>query len=322
MTSLIPSTADSTLDAYAPAVQVAIEASLSANTRRAYASAWAQFRAWCEDQGVPAMPASPATLASYLTDGAARGLKASTLSQSRAAITAAHRAAGRPDPGDSELVRHTVRGILRTIGSMQQGKSPVMRGQLHGVLVGLDRSGLAGSRDAALLLAGFAGGFRRSELAALTVDDLRFHDEGLTITIRRSKTDQTGQGMKKHLPAVGGELCPVEAMRDWLDAAGIQSGAVFRKIDRWGKLGSRALTGGAVARVVKAGAKRAGMDPRQYSGHSLRSGFATSALMAGEQALDVAAQTGHRSLDTLKRYVRDAGYGARRASRAALMGRE
>ncbi len=320
MTQLITSPADSALAAYAPDVRAALDNSLSENTRRAYAGHWAQFRAWAEDHGVVHLPASPATLAAYLTGLATRGRKASTLGQARASISHAHREAAVSDPAASEFVNRTMHGLLRSITAAQEGKAPVLRGELPRVLAGLDRTTLAGQRDAALVLVGFAGGFRRSELAALLVSDLRFHTEGCTVTVRRSKTDQDGHGMKKHIPLVEGELCPVAALRAWLDAAAISSGPVFRKVTRWGKIGGRALSGGAVARAVKLGARAAGLDWRNYSGHSLRSGFVTSALMAGQQAIDVAQQTGHKSMDTLKRYQRDAGYGARRASRAALTG--
>lgn len=321
MTDLIPSPATTSLAAYAPDVRAALDNALSENTRRAYACHWAQFRAWAEDHGQLALPASAPTLAAYLTDMATRGRKASTLGQARAAISQRHREAAVQDPADSEFVRRTMHGLLRTITAAQNGKAPVLRGELPPILGGINRTTISGKRDAALVLVGFAGGFRRSELAALDVSDLRFHDEGLTVTVRRSKTDQEGRGMKKHIPEVGGDLCPVRALRDWLDAASIHSGPVFRKVNRWGTIGARALSGGAVARAVKIGAKMAGLDWRNYSGHSLRSGFVTSALMAGQQAIDVAQQTGHSSLDTLKRYQRDAGYGARKASRAALMGR-
>lgn len=315
MTDLIPSRAPG-LAEYRDPVRRAVEASRAENTRRAYATAWAMFRAWCEDHGAQPLPAAPETVAAYLTDGATAGRKASTLDLRRAAISAAHRAAGARDPGESEIVVQTMRGLHRAIGTAQHGKSPVAQTELRAMLATLDRETLAGKRDAALILVGFAGGFRRSELAGLDAEHMRAGDDGIRVRIERSKTGE----QVKQIPRVGGDVCPVASLRTWMDAAGINSGPVFRRVNRWGGVGRRRLHAQGVADIVKRAAVRAGLDPREYAGHSLRSGFITAALVAGQQSLDVAQQTGHRNLDTLRRYVRDAGFGARRAARAALGG--
>ncbi len=168
-------------------------------------------------------------------------------------------------------------------------------------------SGLQGKRDAALLLLGFAGGFRRAELVALGVEDISFGDDGLTITVRRSKSDQEGKGRKIGVP-FGSDpgTCPVRAVREWLAASGIASGPIFRPVDKHGHLSPAGLTGHAVRLIVQRACVRASIDPAGYSGHSLRAGLVTAAAKAGKSATAIMKQTGHRSLAMVQRYIRDA----------------
>jgi integrase len=204
------------------------------------------------------------------------------------------------------LVSETLKGIRRTRGTAQTGKLPLFTDQLREMVAALPPD-LQGIRDRALLLVGFAGGFRRSELAALTVECVAAETEGLVITLRRSKTDQEGQGRRVALPfGANARTCPVAAIRQWLEAAGIRSGAVFREIDRHGKVGARPLHRDSVGLIVKRAAARIGLDPSRYAGHSLRAGLATQAWLNGATELAIMRQTGHRSLDTVRKYIRDA----------------
>jgi integrase len=234
-----------------------------------------------------------------------------------AAITEAHRMAHLPDPTADEDVRTVMAGIRRELGTAPKKKAPVTLDELRKLVRPLPRT-LAGKRDRALLLVGWAGAFRRSELVALNVDDLRFGQK-LTISLRRSKTDQEGKGLAKVVPRLEDEtICPVRALREWLDAAGIKSGPVFRRIDRWDHVRDTRLTAQSVALIVKDAAKQAGLDYRQLAGHSLRSGFITEAADAGVESRDIMAQTGHKSEAVMRGYIRDAGHGAMNAVRAAF----
>jgi len=314
----LPAVAERALAELRDDVLAFAESSQSANTRRAYRAAWAAFCSWCQAHGQDPLPASPQAVAAYLTAAAKDGQRVATLGVKRAAISAAHRTANQPDPTGAELVRLTLRGITRTLRAAPTKKAPVTLVELRALLARLERSTLRGKRDAALLLIGFAGAFRRSELVALDVEDARFAKGELRLTVRQSKTDQEGCGVLKIIPRLAdAELCPVTALRTWLDSAEINSGPIFRRFNRWGSLGAR-LTDQSVAKLIKTLAESAGLDPRQFSGHSLRAGFITAAAVAGVQAVDIAAQSGHRSLDVLRGYIRDAGQQARRATLGAF----
>jgi integrase len=165
---------------------------------------------------------------------------------------------------------------------------------------------LQGARDRALLVMGFAGGFRRSELASLNVEDVAETEDGLVLSLRRSKTDQEGQGSKVALPwGSHPETCPVRSYRTWIAAAGITAGAVFRGVNNRGQLSSERLDANSVARIVKRAARRVGLDPASYAGHSLRAGFCTQAYLNGVPELSIMRQSRHQSLDTVRKYIRD-----------------
>ena len=200
----------------------------------------------------------------------------------------------------------TLQGIRRTLGTAQPGKIPLLTADLIQVLAHLP-AGLAGVRDRALLLLGYTGGLRRSEITALTVDDLAWVPEGAVLTLRRSKTDQAGQGRKVAIPrGAHAATCPISALGQWLEAARIISGALFREVDRHGTTGEAGLHPDSVRGILKRSVKRAGFDPEGFAGHSLRAGFATQAARNGASAFDIMRQTGHRSITTVSRYVRDA----------------
>jgi site-specific recombinase XerD len=274
------------------------------NTRRAYRSDYEAFRAWCEARGASALPASAEMVAAFLSREADRGFKASTIGRRVAAIRFAHRLAGLPVPTEQERVRAVIRGIRRTIGTARVPKVPATNDRLLAMLPSQANS-LAALRNRALLLLGFAGAFRRSELVALDVADIHQTPEGLKVAIRRSKTDQEGTGAV--VPIVRGSVaCPAEAMQAWLSAAAIIEGPIFRRINKAGRVLPNRLTAQSVALIVKAHARHAGLDPRSYAGHSLRSGFLTSAARQGASIFKMIDVSRHRNVDTLRGYVRDA----------------
>jgi site-specific recombinase XerD len=274
-------------------------------TRRAYRSDFRAFSTWCQARGLAALPAAPETVAAFLAASAAAGLRPSTIGRRVAAIRYAHKLAGHDDPPtNSETVKATVRGIRRTLGAAPVRKAPATADKVV-AMVTVGRTDLKGVRDRALLLLGFAGAFRRSELVALDIADLEFCDGGLRVRIRRSKTDQEGVGVTIAIVA-GSIACPVRAVRDWIQAAGLLEGPLFRPVRKGGHVGSTRLSDRTVATVVKAGARRVGLNAADYSGHSLRSGFLTSAATRGASIFKMMDVSRHRSMDTLRGYVRDA----------------
>ncbi|MET3968728.1 site-specific integrase [Bradyrhizobium sp. S3.9.1] len=279
------------------------KAEKAASTRKAYGTDFRLFRAYRDWKRVGALPAAPGTVAAYLA-AEAQTAKPSTIGRRVAAIRYAHKLAGLDTPTDAEGVRATVRGIRRTFGGAKTKKAPAVAARILG-MVATAPAGLAGIRDRALLLLGFAGAFRRSELVALDVADIAETETGLLVTIRASKTDQEGEGVTIAI-AHGDIACPVKALRAWLDAAGIEAGPIFRPIDKGGTVRPSRLTCRSVANLVKDYAGRAGLDASAYSGHSLRSGFLTSAAGKGASIFKMMDVSRHKSVDTLRGYVRDA----------------
>ncbi len=278
-------------------------AARSANTRRAYRADWADFTAWCQIHGVTALPATPQTVVLYLTALAPRR-KTSTLTRRISAIAQAHKAAEYESPTTHQAVRTIMAGIRRVRGTAQTGKEPVVTAEVRRMVQELQPT-LLGRRDAALLLLGFAGAFRRSELVALDVSDVVVKHEGLEVTVRKGKTDQEGQGRKIGIPYGSHPAsCPVRAVQAWLWASGITRGPLFRGVNRHGQLLGR-LSDKGVARVVKRQALAVGLDPALYAGHSLRAGLATAAAAAGVSERAIMAQTGHKSLPMVRKYIRD-----------------
>jgi site-specific recombinase XerD len=272
-------------------------------TRRAYRSDFDIFRAWCASRAASALPATAESVAAFLACEVQRGIRPSTIGRRVAAIRYAHKLAGHPVPTDSEVVKATVRGIRRTLGSAPRKKTPATAERIIAMALGTG-NGLKAIRDRALLLLGFAGAFRRSELVALDCADIEESDTGLKITIRHSKTDQEGEGAT--IAIVRGSIaCPVGAVKAWRDAAGITTGPLFRSLRKGGKVGAR-LSAQSVADVVKAHAENVGLDPALFAGHSLRAGFLTSAAKRGASIFKMMDQSRHKSVDTLRGYVRDA----------------
>jgi site-specific recombinase XerD len=281
-----------------------VAASRAENTTRVYRTGWAQFTAWCDQHGVLALPARPKTVACYVAD-LAKVAKPATIDLRLAAISAAHRAAGYESPTKEEAVRLVRRGVRRTLGTAQRQVHPVTVPDLRTMLQGLGTDP-AGCRDRALLLLGFAGALRRSELVGLDVADITEGSEGLTVRLRRSKTDQEGAGRTLGIPfGSNPATCPVRAWRAWLEVSGITEGAAFRPVDRHGHIGPTRLSAPGVALVLKRLASHAGLDASEVAGHSLRAGLATSAAAAGVSERVIAKQTVHKGTAMLRRYIRE-----------------
>lgn len=275
-----------------------LAAALADNTLRAYRSDLKHFLAWGGT-----IPASPECVATYVARHALL-LSNATLSRRVVAIGRAHSTQGLPSPTTAEVVRATLRGIRRKRGCAQRQVAPLQKADIVRLVAGLQ--GIRGLRDKALLLIGFAGAFRRSELVSLDIEDVEFVAEGAVIRLRRSKTDQEGRGRVVAIPYVRGRHCPCRALQAWLQASGIiQRGPLFRGVSRHDRVLSARLTAQSVALIIKQRAAAVGLDPTRYSGHSLRAGFATSAAQSGVGSLSIRAQTGHRSDATLQRYIRN-----------------
>jgi site-specific recombinase XerD len=281
------------------------DAGRAAATRRAYAADWACFAAWCAARNVDALPAAPAAVAVYLAWLADGGRTVSTIGRRLVALAARHRETGHHLDTRHPAIARTLKGIRRTLGTAPATKAAVTVEEVRALCAALPAS-LAGLRDRALLLVGFAGAFRRSELVALRRADLALRPEGLVVRLRRSKTDPDGVGRPVAIPrGRRADGCAVGALEVWLAAAGIEDGPLFRAIDRTGRIADRALSDRVVALVVKRAAAAAGLDATRYAGHSLRAGFATSAARAGADEHAIMRQTGHRSVQMVRRYIRD-----------------
>jgi integrase len=299
--------ARATPDPLAPYLAMAeryIRSAKSPNTVRAYRSDWADFEGFCASRGLPSLPATPATVAAYAAEAAGR-LKARTVERRLTSIAQAHELARCPNPAADKLVRTVMAGVRRVRGTVQTGKEPLSPELLRRMLVYFPAD-LRASRDRALLLIGFAGALRRSELVALRYEDARFTGEGLVITIPRSKTDQDGAGQSIGIPyGARLETCPVRALREWLDHSQVAAGYLFRSIGRWGRAAEEdPITDHQLARIVKRRALDAGLDAALFSGHSLRSGLATAAAEGGASERSIMDQTRHRSLKQARKYIR------------------
>lgn len=250
------------------------------------------------------IPATASQLAEYLAAFAGI-LAVATLGRRLSAIHGAHVDGGYESPALSSLVRKTMAGIRRTFGVRQKQAKPMCRDDLLEVLVLVDQQKpVKAARDRALLLIGFAGAFRRSELVALRVEDMAEHNEGLELMLRKSKTDQEQEGRTVFIPHAHGERCPVKALKDWLEIAAIVEGPLFRAVSRSDYVYEKAMAAQSVALVVKAAVRRVGGDATRFSGHSLRAGYCTQAAIVGLQPYQIREQTGHKSDATLAKYIR------------------
>ena len=275
------------------------------STKRAYRADWQAFEGWCRKRGYVPLAADPGTVALYISKLADHGFKVSTIARRLVTIDQVHRNRELPSPVDTALVQTVFQGIQKKIGIKPNAKKPILLDDLQAMLETL-QDNLGGFRDKALLLVGFAGAFRRSELVSIDVEDLTNVPEGFVVHLRRSKTDRFREGRKVGIPYGSSEkTCPVTALETWLITASLTTGPVFRPVDRYGHLREARLSGRAVARIVKRCAAKAGLKKSQFSGHSLRAGFATSAAMAGVPERAIMKQTGHKSTKMVRRYIRD-----------------
>lgn len=286
--------------------EASFRAARANSTLRAYAHDWQQFRVWCERNALVPLPASPQTLILYGADLTKnQGKKWNTLSRCLAAISQLHSQAGFESPTRTWVVKQFLQGLRRELGTAPIRKRPVLVDDLKAILQQLPDS-LLGKRDRALLLLGFTGAFRRSELVGLNVEDIEETREGLLVSIRRSKTDQESEGRQLGVPqGTDAATCPARALATWRTAAGLTSGPLFRPVNRHGQMLAGRLSGEGVAIIVKRYVEKLGYDPARFAGHSLRSGLATSAAAAGKSERAIMNQTGHRSVATLRRYIRD-----------------
>lgn len=286
-------------------------------TVRAYTTDWREFQAWCARTGFPSAPASPEAVAAFLVSEAEAGRSASTIGRRCAAISYAHKLAKQTDPTADEEVRAAMKGIRRRVGVAPKRKAAATAEIVAAMLMRMPDT-MTGKRDRALLALGFAGAFRRSELVALDVADLTEHADGMRVLVRRSKTDQAGAGTEKAIPH-GRFIRPVALLREWLDAAGITEGPLFRPVSRSGRVrsvGSNAevgtepraprLTTQAVADIIKRYAEAAGLDPALFGAHSLRAGFVTTAAERGADLAKIMEVSGHKDPRTVVGYIRRA----------------
>lgn len=289
--------------------QAFAEHATAPNTSKAYASDWSDFLTWCAKHRVEPLPAHPAVVATYATALTDRGLKASTIRRRGAAIARKHRDTRHPNPfWDPDLTR-VMEGIARDLQIEPDKKLPLLRDQVRDMVAPIDISTLAGLRDRALLLLGFALGLRRSELVALQVTDFKRDVDGARVKLKSSKGDQKGEGHTFLLPyASNGNPCAVRAVRGWIDAAGLIDGTIARRLLRNGQPGGP-LSPQSIALIIKKRAAAAGLDAAAFAGHSLRAGYATQASRDGHRAEQIADVTRHKDRRTLDGYVR-AGQGA------------
>lgn len=282
-----------------------LDASLAPNTRRAYAIDLREFRHWCDTHGARWMPAEPTTLVAYLT-ALAKTHKVSSILRRLAAISVAHQFSHqKTNPVKDFKVKQLLEGIKRKKRCAPNQKQPTVTLHIKEMVHEIPPT-LQGLRDKALLLLGFSGALRRSEVVGIDVEDLALCKEGLVVTIKKSKTDQYSFGRKVGVCFGDHEAtCPVKAVTNWMKASGISTGPLFRPV-KWSKVQETRLSDKAVARMVKRYGADIGLEASKFSGHSLRAGLVTSAIQAGVDPLDVQRHSGHASLDMLKRYIRDA----------------
>lgn len=275
------------------------------STWRAYQSDWRQFEAWCQRLSLASLPADPETVAMFVASQADDGRNPSTLDRRLAAIRLVHLGAGHPSPHNALKVVEVMRGIRRNWAQPPVKKTAALDDDVKKMADAVDLESRKGLRDRALLLMGFAGAFRRSELVALNTWNLETRDEGIKVTIEQSKTDQEAQGQViAILKQPDSAYCPIQALKDWVTVAEIERGALFRRMFRYDKVGKQRLTAQSVALVIKELAFRVGLDPASYAGHSLRSGFLTSAAKNRASVFKMADHSRHKSLDVLREYVR------------------
>jgi site-specific recombinase XerD len=267
------------------------------NTLRAYKADYKDFAFFCSKNNFQSMPTKPKIMALYLTH-LSKTSKYSTLKRRLASISVLHKMKGHYIDTKHPIIMENLMGIKRTNGSNQKGKKPILISDLKALIEAIHQSvekDLRKSRDKAIVLIGFSGGFRRSELVSIEFEDLEFVVEGVKIFVKRSKTDQSGEGMTKAIPYFENEdFCPVIALKNWIEISKVKKNKIFKISDK------------GVALIIKKYANLAGLNAQRYAGHSLRSGFATSTAESGAEERNIMAMTGHKSTEMVRRYIKEA----------------
>ena len=280
------------------------------NTVRAYKSDFNDFGLFCAKNGFKSLPSEPKIVSLYLTHLSTKGSKISTLKRRLVSIGVIHRLKGHYLDMKHPSIIENIMGIKRRKGSSQKGKKPILISTLKKIINVIDEQNkeeIKKFRDRSIILIGFSGGFRRNEIVTLDHDDLDFVPEGVRINLRRSKTDQFGEGFTKALPYFdNSKYCPVVSLKKWMEISKIGSGPVFRRFSKGSKLSENRLTDQTVALLIKQYLQLTGIDSKNYSGHSLRSGFATSAAESGAEERSIMAMTGHKSTEMVRRYIKEA----------------
>jgi site-specific recombinase XerD len=287
-----------------------LQNSKAINTVRAYKSDFKDFGLFCAQNGFKSLPSEPKIVSLYLTYLSTKDAKMSTLKRRLVSIGVIHKLKGFYLDTKHPSIIENIMGIKRRKGSIQKGKKPILISNLKALINVIDEKineEIKKLRDRTIILIGFSGGFRRNEIVSLDYDDLDFVPEGVKIDIRRSKTDQFGEGSVKALPYFDNpKYCPVMSLKKWISISEINSGSLFRRFLKGSKLSEKRLTDQTVALLIKEYLQLAGIDSKNYSGHSLRSGFATSAAEAGAEERSIMAMTGHKSTEMVRRYIKEA----------------
>ena len=287
-----------------------LQHSKASNTVRAYKSDFNDFGLFCVQNGFKQLPSDPKIVSLYLTHLSTKNIKMSTIKRRLVSIGVIHKLKGYYLDTKHPSIIENIMGIKRRKGSIQKGKKPLLINNLKSIINVIDNQKneeIKKLRDRTIILIGFSGGFRRNEIVSLDYEDLDFVQEGLKINVKRSKTDQFGEGSTKGLPYFdNSKYCPVVSISKWIEISKISSGAIFRRFIKGSKLSEKRLTDQTVALLIKEYLKLANIDNKNYSGHSLRSGFATSAAESGAEERSIMAMTGHKSAEMVRRYIKEA----------------
>ena len=287
-----------------------LKSSKANNTVRAYKSDFNDFSLFCAQNGFKPLPSEPKIVSIYLTHLSTKDAKMSTLKRRLVSIGVIHKLKGHYLDTKHPSIIENIMGIKRRKGSIQKGKKPLLIKYLKELINVIDEGknqDIKKLRDRSIILIGFSGGFRRNEIVSLDYDDLDFVTEGLKINLKRSKTDQFGQGTQKGLPYFESpQYCPVVSIQKWIKISKISEGPLFRRFTKGSKLSENRLTDQTVALLIKKYLNLAGIESKNYSGHSLRSGFATSAAESGAEERSIMAMTGHKSTEMVRRYIKEA----------------
>ena len=287
-----------------------LQSSKAKNTVRAYKSDFEDFGLFCVKNGFQNLPSEPKVVSLYLTHLSTKNIKISTIRRRLVSIGVIHKTKGHYLDTKHPVIIENLMGIKRRKGTIQKGKKPLLINNIKQIIDVINKEkepDIKKLRNKALLLIGFSGGFRRNEIVSLDLEDLEFVFEGVKVTVKKSKTDQFGEGMIKGIPHFENSLyCPVTSLKRWINFAKIKKGPIFVKFSKGPKITKQRLTDQSVALIIKEYLLKAGIDNKNYSGHSLRSGFATSAAESGAEERSIMAMTGHKSSDMVRRYIKEA----------------